>query len=108
MVKLIVLLPSRGGDTPDYYESYNDFLMKLEQLPGIRRKAVSTVYSGRGGRAPFSTVVEVYFDSRRDLETALTSQPGIEAGQVLLSFAPNSISLFADVMEEAVERDGKT
>jgi uncharacterized protein (TIGR02118 family) len=100
MVKLIILF--RAGARPaEYDERYNDFLLKLEALPGIRRKAVSIAYSGPGG-VPFRTMVEVFFDSRPALEAALTSPPGVEAGYLLHDFAgPDAVIFFADVMEEA-------
>jgi hypothetical protein len=83
-------------------ERYNDFLMKLETLPGIRRKAVNVVYSGPGGVTPYRVVVEALFDDRAALEAALTSQEGVEAGQLLLDFAgPDAEILFANAMEES-------
>ncbi len=105
MVKLLVLFRA-GAHSPQYDEGYNDFLMKLERLPGLRRKAVSTVYAGPGGRMPFGAVVEACFESRAALEAALTSPAGVEAGQALLSFAgPDAVILFADVMEESFDSD---
>ncbi len=102
MVKLIVLF--RQGIRPvEYDERYNDFLMSLEALPGIRRKAVNQVYAGPGGMAPYRMVIEAYFDDREALQTALTSEPGVRAGNLLLSFAgPDAVTLFAEVMEEAI------
>ncbi|HEC24109.1 MAG TPA: EthD family reductase [Chloroflexi bacterium] len=103
MVKLIVLLRT-GARPPQYEEGYNHFLMLLEKLPGIRKKAVNSVYSGPGGLMPYRTVIEVYFDDRAALEAALTSEAGVEAGNALFNFAgPDAITLFADVMEEAFD-----
>lgn len=102
MVKLIVLFRQTDAHSHDYSQQYNDFLMKLEKLPGLRRKAVSSVYAGPGGFAPFHAVVEAFFDNRIALQEALTSEPGIEAGKSLLHFAgPDSITLFAEIMEES-------
>ena len=95
--KLIVLF-RRGLDRS---EAYNRFLMLLETLPGIRRKAVSTVFAGPGGMIPYQTVVEVYFDDREALLGALASPQGVEAGQELIaSFGPDAVILYADSMEE--------
>jgi uncharacterized protein (TIGR02118 family) len=103
MVKLIVLFRA-GIQSSQYDEGYNDFLMKLERLPGLCRKAISTVYAGPGGRMPFGAVVEAYFESRAALEAALTSPAGVEAGQTLINFAgPDAVILFADVMEESYD-----
>jgi hypothetical protein len=102
MVKLIILF--RKADTPvaDYDGQYNQFLIKLDRLPGMSRKAVCHVYSGPGGFMPFHGVVEAFFDNPAVLQSALTSPAGVEAGQALLAFAgADAISLFADVMEES-------
>lgn len=100
MVKLIVLF--RTGDTPPQLdERFNDFLMKFEVLPGLRRKAVNSVFGGPGGVMPYSVVVEGFFDDQQALRDALTSPMGIEAGALLLEFAgPDAVTLFADVQEE--------
>ncbi len=105
MVKLIVLF--RGGrHRPEYSQPYNDFLMKLEALPGIHKKTVNTVYGGPGGYA-FRVIVEAFFDNRHALESALTSPEGIEAGNLLHDFAgADAIILFADALEADIH-DGQ-
>jgi uncharacterized protein (TIGR02118 family) len=101
MVKLIVLLRQTDIEKPDYDQGYNDFLMKIEHLPGMLRKAVSQVYAGPGGFAPYHGVVEVYFEDPAALQAALSSPEGVDAGNALIAFAgPDSITLFADVLEE--------
>lgn len=105
MVKLIVLFRA-GKHAPDYEERYNNFLMLLEKLPGIRKKVVSNVYSGPGGLVPFRDVIEVLFDDRAALEKALSSPIGIKSGEALLAFAgPDAVTLFAETMEEVFETD---
>lgn len=100
MVKLIVLFRA-GAEPPQLDQRFNDFLMKFEVLPGLRRKAVNTVFGGPGGLMPFGVILEGYFDSREALREALTSPVGVEAGTLLLEFAgPDAITLFADVQEE--------
>jgi uncharacterized protein (TIGR02118 family) len=100
MVKLIVLFRA-GTHSVTYQQQYNEFLMLLDQLPGMHRKSVSNVYAGPGGPPQYRDVVEIYFDDRTSLEAALTSPAGIVAGSRLLRFAgPDAISLFAEVMEE--------
>ena len=56
MVKLQVLFRT-GQRSEAYYESYNRFLMKIDELPGLRRKSVSSVYGAMGGAIPFDTIV---------------------------------------------------
>ncbi len=99
MVKVIILFRT-GARTP-MDERYNDFLMALEALPGLRRKAVNHVFGSSDGLAPYRTVVEASFDDRAAMEEALTSPAGIQSGQLLRDFAgPDAVTLFADVMEE--------
>ncbi len=105
MVKLIVLFRA-GKRKPDYEERYNNFLMSLERLPGIRKKVVNNVYSGPNGLVPFREVIEVFFDDRTALEHALISAPGIQAGEALVAFAgPDAVTLFAETMEEGFDSD---
>jgi uncharacterized protein (TIGR02118 family) len=102
MVKLIILFRQPDIQTPGYEQYYNDFLIKLDHLPGMRRKAVCNVYSGPGGFVPYRAVVEAYFEDSAALQSALVSPPGVEAGRALLDFArEDAITLFAEVMEEA-------
>lgn len=99
MVKLVIIL--RAGARAHAAESYNDFLIKIDALPGMRRKSVSTVYGAAGRPSPYSTLIEATFDSRAAMEAALTGPAGIAAGNALLQFAgPDAITLFADVLEE--------
>jgi len=100
MVKVIVMLRA-GIESPQLDERYNDFLMKFEALPGLRRKAVSNVWGAPGGVMPFGVIIEGYFDSREALREALTSEAGVEAGNLLLEFGgADAATLFADVQEE--------
>jgi uncharacterized protein (TIGR02118 family) len=100
MVKLIILFRA-GQHSTEYEAKYNDFLMSLEQLPKVRRKAVSNIYSSPTGLIPYRDIVELYFESRADMEAALTSSAGVEAGNMLVRFAgADAITLFAEVMEE--------
>ena len=102
MVKLIVLFRA-GQRSPHYEERYNEFLMSLETLPGVRRKAVSNVYSAPGGMVHYRDVVELIFDDRNALEAALISPAGVASGNMLLDFAgPDAITMFAEVMEEDI------
>ena len=101
MVKLIVIFRQIEEPSTEYDQAYNHFLILLDRLPGMRRKAVDTVYAGPGGPAPFGAVVEVVFDSPEALQTALISPAGVEAGQYLLEFAgADAITLFAESLEE--------
>jgi uncharacterized protein (TIGR02118 family) len=101
MVKLIVLFRPVEIPAPGYDQQYNDFLIMVDRLPGMLRKAVSNVYAGPGGFVPYRAVVEAYFESPAALQAALTSPPGVEAGNALIAFAgADAFTLFAEVLEE--------
>ncbi len=107
MVKVIVLLrePNTSVNPAEYSQHYNEFLMALDHLPLLRRKAVCDVYAGPGGFTAYNAVVELFFNTREDLQAALTSPEGVEAGQVLLKFAGSeAVTLFANVLEEAYDQ----
>lgn len=102
MVKLVVLFRTRNRKM-GYGDEYNQFLMLTDDMPGLRRKAVNVVYAGPGGFRPYENIIELYFDDREALRAALTSDVGVEAGNLLVKFAgPDAVSLFVDVMEEDV------
>ncbi|GAB4472527.1 MAG: hypothetical protein Kow00124_10660 [Anaerolineae bacterium] len=104
MVKLIILLKPPSEYTDAYAEGYNNFLIALDALPGLRRKSVGHVFGGLAGHMPYSLVIEAYFDSRAALEQALLSPAGVTAGQSLLRLTgPNALALYADVLEEYYE-----
>jgi hypothetical protein len=108
MVKVIILLRFNSRTSGDE-ENYNDLLMMFEALPGLRKKAVNNVYSGPGGLVPFRVVIELTFSDREALEAALTSEPGVAAGNALLKLAgPDAVTLFADVMEEDFPRESSS
>lgn len=99
MVKVVILLRAGLSTTS---ESYNDFLIKLDALPGLRRKAVSDVFGAMSGRMPYHTIIEAYFDSREAMEQALISPEGVAAGRALQRFAgPDATTMYAHTLEEA-------
>lgn len=102
----MVILFRTGRQTVEFYNQYNAFLMKLEELPGLRRKAVSNVFGAMGSLMPYSHIVEATFDSREALREALISPAGVEVGQLLLRFAgPDAIALYMDTMEAAFDEE---
>ena len=95
------MLLRTGARSLSYEEQYNEFLIALDRLPGVRRKSVSNVYAAPGGLPHYRDVVEILFDDRAALEAALTSPAGVDAGNRLVRFAgSDAITLFAEVMEE--------
>jgi uncharacterized protein (TIGR02118 family) len=99
MVKLVILLRVPTG-APDFEARYNETLTLLEKLPGVRRKSVGGVWGSPGGPPPFATMIELWFDDRGALETALLSPAGQQAGRDLFDFAGNPMVLYVDTSEE--------
>lgn len=107
MVKLIILFRvNKGSFSQRYEDGYNQFMILIDQLPSLRRKEVGTMFGGMQGRMPYGQIIEASFDSREALQEALTSEAGIEAGKLLISFAgTDAIALYADVLEESYPVD---
>jgi uncharacterized protein (TIGR02118 family) len=99
MVKLVILLCAPTG-APDFDTRYNETLMLLEKLPGVRRKSVGQVWGSAGGPPPFASMLELWFDDRAALQAALLSPTGRQAGRDLFDFAANPLVLYVDTSDE--------
>lgn len=100
MVKLTILFrPPGQWDT--FENRYNDFLALIERMPYIIRRQVNSVTGSPQGDAAYYRVLEIYFDSEQNLNQALASPAGQEAGAELFKFPQGSFdTFFADVYEE--------
>ena len=87
MYKLVILfLPPFAWAT--FEKGWQKFLGLAEQMPGLRKESVGDVEELVFGprNMNYKKVHELYFDSREDLEAALKSEAGQNAGQWLQSF----------------------
>lgn len=101
MYKLIVIFRK----PPDVMAMENrwsqEFVAKAEAMPGLRRVSVSRVVGAPGGTTDLHLVHEFYFDDLTALQEAMTSEAGQLAGQALMGFAGDHVSLaFAEHLEE--------
>ncbi len=104
MVKLVILFHS-PADLDGFEASYNDFLARIEQMPLIQRRQVSSVLGSPTGATPFYRALEVYFDEYDQMDQALKSPAGQQAGGALSRFPHGSVELyFAEVFEESGAR----
>ena len=87
----------------DTYENrYNDLLALVERMPNIVRRQVINVYGSPMGDPRIYRILEVYFDSREQMEDSLKSKAGQEAGSELFKFPARTFEMvFAEVYEEA-------
>jgi uncharacterized protein (TIGR02118 family) len=88
---------------------YNDLLALVERMPYIIRRQVINVYGSPFGDPRIYRILEVYFDSREQMEDSLKSKSGQEAGAELFKFPARTFEMiFAEVYEEAGGRTSTT
>ena len=101
MVKFIILF-RQPEDAEAFENVYQDFLGLVERMPQIQRRQVVHITGSPLGRPDAYRILELYFESTQDQQTALLSAIGQEAGQELQRLQHGAYSLyFADVYEEA-------
>lgn len=99
MVKLTILFKRMGE--PVVEQIYNRNLALLEVMPHISRREVSVATGSPFERPAFGRMLEFYFDSKEDMQAALASPQGVEAGRYLMQFVPqDALVLYAEVYEE--------
>jgi uncharacterized protein (TIGR02118 family) len=93
MYKLIALFttPADAGEFEAHWSG--EFVPLAEKMPGLRRAVVSRIEGTPAGPAPYYLIHELYFDDRPALESAMASPEGTSAGQTLMSFAANDVTL---------------
>lgn len=101
MVKFIIVF--RHPEDAEFFENvYQDFLGLVERMPHIQRRQVAHITGSPLGSPDAYRILELYFESTQDQQSALLSEIGQEAGQELQRLKRGSYDLyFADVYEEA-------
>ena len=100
MNKFVILFgkPQQPGEFEDVY---NDFFALVEKMPNISRRQVTDVLGSPVGETQLFRVLELYFDDRAKMETALNSPAGQKAGRELGRLPAGSFEMvFAEVYEE--------
>jgi uncharacterized protein (TIGR02118 family) len=75
----------------------------VRRYPGLRDLRLTRTDGVAGRQPPFYLVAEMVFDSRADLDAALASEPGVESGRDLRSFAGAGVTLL--VVDDAATLD---
>jgi uncharacterized protein (TIGR02118 family) len=103
MHKLVIMI--HIPKDPDLLEQgWPDVLHLLEGMPGLRYETTSRVDTMLYGGPPFDFIHELYFDSLPDLQAAMASPQGREAGRVLQGLTAGRLTLFlADHKEDNLE-----
>ena len=93
MVRLIALFDQ--PDDPDAFDAhYRDVHAPIvRRYPGLRDLRLTRPSAAGRSSAPY-LMAEMVFDTRDDLDAALASEPGIESGRDLRSFAAAGVTLF--------------
>ena len=100
MSKFMILF-GKPQQPSDFEEVYNDFFSLVEKMPHISRRQVTDILGSPVGETQLFRVLEIYFDDRGKMETALTSRPGQQAGKELGRLPAGSFEMvFAEVYEE--------
>lgn len=100
MIKLTVLY-QKPADELAFEMFYNANLALMERIPNVIRREVSHVYGAPDGNPAYHRMLELYFDDNAQLDAAMRSEAGVNAGQHLMSQAAELVTLlFSEVYEE--------
>jgi uncharacterized protein (TIGR02118 family) len=100
----LIALYSEPEDRAAFDQAYFETHVPLaEKLPGLARMEVVKVKSNlMGGSAPYYMIAELYFDSVEDLNAAMSSPQGKEAGKNLMSFAAKNVTMLVSEIQSTV------
>ena len=105
MVKLVALY-KKPANIDAFEQHYAQVHIALvERIPGIRKTEWTRFLASPQGEAPYYMMYEMYFDSMETYQAAMKSKENKIAGQDLLSFAQDSVTLMvAETYEDEIRR----
>jgi uncharacterized protein (TIGR02118 family) len=105
MVKLSALY-KKPADVEAFEQHYAQVHIPLvEKIPGIRKTEWTRFLAAPQGEAPYYMMYEMYFDSMESYQAAMRSEENKIAGQDLLSFAKDIVTLMvAETYEDEIRR----
>jgi uncharacterized protein (TIGR02118 family) len=105
MVKLVALY-KKPANVDAFEQHYTHVHIPLvEKIPGIRKTEWTRFLASPQGEAPYYMMYEMYFDSMEAYQAAMKSEENKIAGQDLLSFARDSVTLMvAETYEDEIRR----
>ena len=105
MIKLIALYKKPQDVEAFEYHYAHVHLHLLEKIPGIRKTEWSRITAAPTGEAPYYMMYEMYFDDMAAYQAAMKSPENLAAGQDLLSFAKDIVTMMmAEAYEDEVRR----
>ena len=105
MVKLIALY-KKPADVDAFEQHYAQVHIPLvEKIPGIRKTEWTRFLASPQGEAPYYMMYEMYFVDMDTYQTALRSEENKAAGQDLISFAQDIVTLMvAETYEDEIRK----
>jgi uncharacterized protein (TIGR02118 family) len=105
MVKLIALY-KKPANVDAFEQHYAQVHVPLvEKIPGVRKTEWTRFLASPQGEAPYYMMYEMYFDSMEAYQAAMKSEENKIAGQDLLLFAKDSVTLMvADTYEDEIRK----
>jgi uncharacterized protein (TIGR02118 family) len=105
MVKLVALY-KKPANIDAFEQHYAQVHIPLvEQIPGIRKIEWTRFLAAPQGAAPYYMMYEMYFDDLDSYQAAMQSEANKRAGQDLLSFAKDLVTLMvAETYEDEIRR----
>lgn len=103
MHKLVILV-----ETPEDLDTFDDlwpkFLHHAERMDGLKREATSRIDNVLYGNSSYYLIHELFFDSQQAIQTAMTSDAGQSAGEILQRMTQGRMVLMlADHKEDDLE-----
>ena len=99
----LMLLFRQPADVVEFETRWsNEFVAIAEQMPGLRKVAVSRIVGGPDQETDLHLVHELFFDDLDSLRRAMVSPEGQAAGHALMAIAPQHVTIcFSEHLEEA-------
>ena len=99
----LMLLFKKPDDVLEFEQKWSEtFVATAERMRGIVRVGVTRVYGSPSSEADLHLIHEFYFENEESLRLAMLSDEGQAAGQALLSFAAELVTIvFAEHLEES-------
>ncbi len=105
MIKLIALY-KKPANIDAFEQHYARVHIPLaEKIPGIRKTDWTRFLASPSGEAPYYMMYEMYFDNMDAYKAAMQSDANKAAGQDLLSFAKDLVTLMvAETYEDEIRK----
>lgn len=93
MIKMMAIYkkPVNKDEFDSYY--FNTHLPLASKMPGLRRVEIDKIYGTPFGETNYYMIANMYFDSKEDLNSALSSPEGRACGKDLKNFTTDNVEL---------------